>query len=97
MGRSDGADAGAASGAEAGSEARVAADAEAGAVFESRAAVAAIEAGGVFSGTGEGVSERGTDCGAGVGADTACVSVEGTCAGPEAGDGARAAAGWGVC
>ncbi len=56
----------------------------------------------MFSGTGGGVSQGGTDSGAGVGADAVCVGVEGTCVGPEADagseaeGGAGAAAGWGV-
>lgn len=74
-------------------------------MFESPAAAAAAsaalsEACGVFSGTVDGVSEGGTDCGAGVGADTVCIGVEGTCVGPQDGvwpeteGGTGAAAGW---
>lgn len=79
-------------------------------MFKSGAAVALIEAGGVFSGTGGRDSEGSTDCGAGVVADTVFVGVEGTCVGPGAGAGLEAeggagagagagagtAAGWGV-
>lgn len=90
--------------ARAGLEDRVAAEAEtgaeSGAAFESGAAVASTETKGVFSGTGAEDSEGGTNGGAGVDADTVCVGVGGTCAGPEAGavaeGGDEAAAGWGV-
>lgn len=65
-------------------------------MFESRAAVALTEATGVFSGTGGGDSEGGTDCGAGVSADSVCVGVKGTCVGPEAGAGPESEGGSGV-
>lgn len=91
-----------ASGAEAGAEASFAGVAEAGAksggVFESRVTVASAESDVVFSGTGD--SEGGTDCVAGVAAETVCVGVEdsfsASCAGAVTVGGAEAATGWGV-
>ncbi|XP_028443466.1 fibroin heavy chain-like [Perca flavescens] len=87
---------GAGAGAEAGVAAEAEAGAEPGAVFESRAAVASTEARGLFSGTGGGDSEQGTNCGVGVGADAVCVGVEGSSVVPEAGAGPEAEAGAGA-
>lgn len=69
-------------------------------MFESRATVASAETDMVFSGTWTRDSEGGTDCVAGVGADTVCVGVKDSfsapCAGAATVGGAEAAAGWGV-